>query len=747
MSIPRQLQSLPQLPHHTPTPVRGWFSWVWDIFSHLGISDPIQTDPFKNVRVLESNVDANVFVQHISDMNHLYSLAEKEITSIDTSSDAALRLGYRKLLVIGKMEIQAKGWKEQHKEYDYQEINTTFTKVAALKKTLARKTPKASYKLPKGGAVEKSLPLPSPGLVNGNNICYMNTLLQMVLGDPILTEHIVNGKVIKKETQFIEGSEQEVEIDVETKKHYADVMDTLKGCALEFQKARREGKTDQPLSFTRDVLEKLHVLSPESNFKNFDKQQDAEEALRILTSPLELMNNPLFPKRVEMITRGLSMTQGNITAEMPIIHLNDEEVKSKAKSLALESYIEKSLVDTDFSGMGDITGKESKFCKCPEYLLMPLNRNTKDPAIKVNKKIFLEETFYLDPKHVMTGEGGKFEVRSFAVHRGDSANSGHYIAYRREVDGWREYSDTNIKKIHLNEVRKKLQVCSLIFAKKSDEEMTPEEISLAIKNQINLANAMEKDLGLLDMAWQLWGNERESKLINAFKIELEQEKPSPDHLNLILSAFNNDSFKSSMVDILRIENKDVSDIKNLPLLALKEIDKPYLTNKVRGNIVAQYEYIKEKRWEQVREVELIKTEEIVSSALGNDYALAQQDKLIFENTCIEHLQTLNDLNEEHLPCLIKILAPSLTLKYESIKNQESQAEQSARSILDQIKTENEKKIQKTIAILAKIASFEEALAKDIAALQAPRDQSSKSSDDSAHSSDEPSEDTNEIVVS
>jgi ubiquitin carboxyl-terminal hydrolase 16/45 len=116
--------------------------------------------------------------------------------------------------------------------------------------------------------------------------------------------------------------------------------------------------------------------------------------------------------------------------------------------------------------------------KLPEFLIIRCHRGTdghldKDgnwvvPYLKYQLK--LERTLDMTEYAVNDTTRTKYVLRGIIKHRGESLNSGHYVAYTEGSGGnWWECNDENIKKIKFEDIEKTVGLTYVLFYQRLPE--------------------------------------------------------------------------------------------------------------------------------------------------------------------------------------------------------------------------------------------------------------------------------------
>ena len=221
----------------TGAPEEGAFDWVFDIFSYLGSffspQDPKQL--YDKVTHLTTTADVDTFVKYVGNMQaELIEASALTPDRVEVRADCMRRLG-----VMGIMEDHAKAWIEKHAQYDFAAVDLTFNQVQVLRKKVMAAVPNVfAYTVPDAPPLDPSSNISkvSPGISNGGNNCYLISLLQGLIGDPITRRWIIDAEFVH-DSPLLDNSGKKIR----------NFVKVLKKCTFEFEEAQRLGRKDEAM--------------------------------------------------------------------------------------------------------------------------------------------------------------------------------------------------------------------------------------------------------------------------------------------------------------------------------------------------------------------------------------------------------------------------------------------------------------------------------------------------------------------
>lgn len=549
---------------------------------------------------LPDTVDEETFNKYVSDFCSRIELIEKHIESLPSNKDtlASIWKEYRQVKQM-KNEIETK-------KNLFQKIDPSIRRVEQIYKKLNTSSCGLTiYAAPKN---TKLCPQVTPGFTNSGSDCFINSILQGLWGDEETLKMFLNASYDSKTPPPI------------------SYQDGISQCLWEYQEALRKG-SPTCLSIGHKMRA---ILDPVGHDINNGKQHDAPEVLQLLFSCLELSSVPFAPKIKETKTYENNNRTEKEDYFVPWI------IELEGDSFAFESLLENSLREKDLSQIYIVDKNKIKrnclsftkqFMQRPEYLFLQFNRCNNGNE-KIDSKIFLKETFFLNPQHVKSGEGGAYQVRWFVVHSGGT-DGGHYYTYRKVGDTWYKFNDTAVSEVkNMKAFERDLQTCYFFFAKRINKEFSIEELSYKIEKNIESAKPLNIENAIAEALKLSSPEEQELNLLSLFIRELNQTASCKESLQMIFNKMP-ECFKTFVEKL----GTQLIDLKTVELA---------LTTQVNGNIIEQYQYIRKQL------LELAKEDKKDHSMQGNVlrelkiFISKNKKRLEYEKTCLEHLNTFED---------------------------------------------------------------------------------------------------------
>lgn len=353
----------------TGAPEEGAFDWVFDIFSYLGsfffAQEPKQL--YDKATHLHTAATVETFVQYIGNLQvELNEASALTPDRVEVRADCMRRLG-----VMGVMEDHAKAWMKEHATYEFAAVAPTFQQVKALRQRVMDAVPNVGgYTVPDTSPLDHSSRISkvSPGITNGGNNCYLISLLQGIIGDPITRQWIIDAEFIY-ETSLLDDSETKI-------RHFVRV---LKECTFEFEEAQRLGKKD-PLPFIIKLRDALDPIVTSINLSR-GGQEDPSEILVAILSYLNPEGNPLCNSVTEKLVFNVEKAAAKKLADgahalaafsAHIATLKDALADQGGVEGGLMAYLTYLHPEEDYAGLaGNIPG-------ILKAILLKLNERTED---------------------------------------------------------------------------------------------------------------------------------------------------------------------------------------------------------------------------------------------------------------------------------------------------------------------------------------------------------------------------------
>lgn len=350
-------------------PEEGTFDWVFDIFNYLGsfFFGPVPKQLYDKATHLPTTVDVDTFVQYVGNLQvELNEAAALTPDRVEVRADCMRRLG-----VMGVMEDHARAWMKEHAQYEFAAVDLTFQQVKGLRQKVMDAVPNiGGYTVPDAPPLDaaSSISKVSPGITNGGNNCYLISLLQGIIGDPITRQWIIDAEFVY-DSPLLDDSETKI-------RHFVRV---LKECTFEFEETQRLGRKD-PLPF---IIKLRTALDPIVTSINLSRggQEDPSEVLVAILSYLNPEGNPLFNVVTEKLVFDVKaaaakkLTDGarELAAfSAQIATLKNQEAHQAGVEGGLMAYLNYLHPEGDYAGLnGDIPG-------ILKAILLKLNERTEE---------------------------------------------------------------------------------------------------------------------------------------------------------------------------------------------------------------------------------------------------------------------------------------------------------------------------------------------------------------------------------
>ncbi|QVL56183.1 MAG: hypothetical protein KFB95_02990 [Simkaniaceae bacterium] len=353
----------------TGAPEEGAFDWVFDIFSSLGrfffAQEPKQL--YDKVTHLQTTIDVETFVKYVGNMQvELREAAALTPDRVEVRADCMRRLG-----VMGVMEDHTRAWMKANPRYEFAPVEQTFQQVQALRQRVMGAVPNVGgYTVPDAPPLDaaSSISKVSPGITNGGNSCYLISLLQGIIGDPITRQWIIDAEFVY-DSPLLEDSERKIR----------NFVRVLKECTFEFEEAQRLGRKD-PLPF---IIKLRTALDPIVTSINLSRggQEDPSEVLVAILSYLNPEGNPLFNVVTEKLVFAVKEAAAKklddgaralAAFSVQIATLKDQEADQAGVEDGLMAYLNYLHPEGDYAGLnGDIPG-------ILKAILLKLNERTEE---------------------------------------------------------------------------------------------------------------------------------------------------------------------------------------------------------------------------------------------------------------------------------------------------------------------------------------------------------------------------------
>lgn len=304
-----------------------------------------------------------------------------------------------------------------------------------------------------------------PGFKNLGRSCYLNALLQGMLGLPCLQHHLKQSTYAQNRQRVMGG---QFCIMWALEKLYMKVLEVGKTSGGGFVSPNT-------------IYNNISIIAP-GFVKN--NMEDVQELYVFLVN--KMMDSSLEYKRMDVGSPGLAkctavqnMFEGAVIAETkclsnkcrycskrrePFWELS-VEMKNGLKSVeeAVKHFTKEEELGPDNMwlcvGCSQIVRCKRKLtvCKVPEVLAINLKRFSCD---KGGKKVHKDTSFIkfkegLSVDRADNEENAEYQLSSVIIHTGELANSGHYYAFVKRPDGgWVKADDLNVSKVSVTQVLK-----------------------------------------------------------------------------------------------------------------------------------------------------------------------------------------------------------------------------------------------------------------------------------------------------
>ena len=494
-----------------PGPQVGWGQYILDVAAELLAP---KRPPMAPVQVLPPSLPEEYSYKKLSSyvVNQIqarsYHIEASLIHPISPRELAMFcKISSRKMCEIIQMADCTRKWIKEHKAAHLKErpikILRIEYKLERFEELLSQLVQKLPLSLPRDDRhpLYTLNGLKPPGLKNEGNDCFMNALLQGMFGDPVTYRYIAI---------------------------HDDQLDRIKFHAYNFRKAFSKSYFRPLLNIAQDIRTLFPEIEGTAQHGAYDafaclifaltgKKSKWDSRDPLFKDHREYANkNPLVHKIIRRATyEGIDLNQvkaSDLEAFQNGVHVKEELTWCLTPSLEAGqgSQAMEALLDRYFNPMEgnkahfnfhlnsggarelEAFHEQSVFEKRPEYLFLNFKRVMHREGVGYYKAPapFLTDTFFLDSKHVATGEGGEYQIRYFISHTGSvdsksGKSDGHYVSYRKIGDVWYYASDEEVRVAKKKEVQTALmEGCELLFAGRVDTSLTQEQISQRIRQRI-----------------------------------------------------------------------------------------------------------------------------------------------------------------------------------------------------------------------------------------------------------------------
>ncbi|KAF7728862.1 Ubiquitin carboxyl-terminal hydrolase 36 [Apophysomyces ossiformis] len=304
-----------------------------------------------------------------------------------------------------------------------------------------------------------------PGLVNGQNTCFLNSVLQCLTYTPPLAQYLLDG-THRKECAV---------------KGYCALccMETHVFRCFKGNKSNKPGAAILPRYFTSNLRE----LSPTLRLR---RQEDAHEFLMFLLSAIQKSSlhglgkvNPkleettllhqIFGGRIQSQLRCQRCKAVSNTYE-PFLDISVDLHGAKSLENALKNFIKVDIIGgkdpanrykCDACKQMVIAGKQMTIHRLPTNLTIHLKRFAFDLRYGSMRKVmntikypeFLDMSPYVSKEKNINRNQSRYRLYAVLVHFGVGCSSGHYYAYVKNSSGkWYRMDDEDVSPVSTQEV-------------------------------------------------------------------------------------------------------------------------------------------------------------------------------------------------------------------------------------------------------------------------------------------------------
>lgn len=307
------------------------------------------------------------------------------------------------------------------------------------------------------GGSDLTLSIDEVGIPNIGNSCYMNSSLQMLFG-------ISKFGTLLQQTLRRDRNESD-----RSYKNRCKLQKSLYGVV----KAIKSRDTDSIRKAMITLRLALFYSGFHSDFQPKDmlNQQDAPTFISVIFRELGKVVDWRQTRTFQH--EGVDHQRDGVIDPQPIVGVSIRDEDMKLKDLIAKEFSDEPIDDDQQAIRVNIEGSDYQISQynskaqitgiIPDFLPIQIKRMNADGS-KNSKPVpcsldSIDLTDIFDPKII--GEGQRpllYQVFSFQVHHGESAENGHYTAYGLCPDGkWRHYNDHLVTEVTVEEVEQEIQ--------------------------------------------------------------------------------------------------------------------------------------------------------------------------------------------------------------------------------------------------------------------------------------------------
>ena len=259
-------------------PKKGFLETIWAYLASLFSPKP-KRSLLDRISVLPQEANLDTFTQYVANIR-----SELDGANSSLNSKEILRM----LSVSSVMITHAKKWMEGHPNHDYSEVEEIFKEKERIR---SRGLPSSHYEVP--DALRSLESRKSPGMKNQGNTCYLASLLQGLLGDPLTRSYFNDWHFDEEHFNRLVTSHQRRPDEISALKKFSETFKKWKTKFLDAQKSQDM----TPLSFLNDFRSALAPLMPYPIELRRNQEEDPCEILQFIASILNEKKSSLVKQK------------------------------------------------------------------------------------------------------------------------------------------------------------------------------------------------------------------------------------------------------------------------------------------------------------------------------------------------------------------------------------------------------------------------------------------------------------------